>query len=96
MIKPVEASSFQAPIVMAPKKSSDGQAKWMVCCDFRLLNEHTVSDSYPMSNLERQLDVGSAQFFTKIDLVSAFWQIPIAVEDQDKTTFHFEGAVISG
>ena len=44
-----------------------------------------------MPNLERQLDIDKARIFTKIDLASAFWQIPIAVEDQPKTTFHFEG-----
>ena len=90
MIAEVEASEFQAPIVMAPKKSADGQKKWRFCCDFRLLNEHTVSDKYPMPSLERQLDVGKARYFTKMDLASAFWQIPIAPEDQPKTTFSFE------
>jgi hypothetical protein len=91
MIKEVRASAFQAPIVMAPKKSSDGRKKWRFCCDFRLLNEHSVSDKYPMPSLEHQLDIGKARFFTKMDLASAFWQIPIAPEDQIKTTFHFEG-----
>src|SRR5690606_3544975 len=41
MIAEVTASQFQAPIVMAPKKSVDGQKVWRFCCDFRLLNEHT-------------------------------------------------------
>src|SRR5690606_26339886 len=91
MIAEVEASEFQAPIVMAPKKAADGQKKWRFCCDFRLLNEHTVSDKYPMPSLERQLDVGKARYFTKMDLASAFWQIPIAPEDQPETTFSFEG-----
>ena len=91
MISEVSASAFQAPIVMAPKKAADGRKKWRFCCDFRLLNEHTVSDKYPMPGLENQLDIGKAKFFTKMDLASAFWQIPIAPEDQDKTTFHFEG-----
>ena len=91
MIKEIKASEYQAPIVMAPKKSADGKKKWRFCCDFRLLNEHTISDRYPMPSLETQLDVGRAKYFTKLDLASAFWQIPIAREDQHKTTFHFEG-----
>ena len=91
MISEVTASAFQAPIVMAPKKAADGGKSWRFCCDFRLLNEHTVSDKYPMPSLEQQLDIGKAKFFTKMDLASAFWQIPIAPEDQLKTTFHFEG-----
>ena len=91
MIAEIDASQFLAPIVMAPKKSADGKQVWRFCCDFRLLNEHTVSDKYPMPSLERQLDVGKARYFTKMDLASAFWQIPIAPEDQHKTGFHFEG-----
>ena len=91
MIAEIDASQFLAPIVMAPKKSADGKQVWRFCCDFRLLNEHTVSDKYPMPSLERQLDVGKARYFTKMDLASAFWQIPIAPEDQHKTAFHFEG-----
>ena len=91
MIAEIDASQFLAPIVMAPKKAADGKQAWRLCCDFRLLNEHTVSDKYPMPSLERQLDVGKARYFTKMDLASAFWQIPIAPEDQHKTTFHFEG-----
>ena len=91
MIKEVKTSHFQAPVVMAKKKSSDGKPKWRFCVDFRLLNEHTVPDVYPMPNLERQLDIGKANFFTKLDLSSAFWQIPLAERDQLKTTFHFEG-----
>ena len=44
MIAEIDASQFLAPIVMAPKKSADGKQVWRFCCDFRLLNEHTVSD----------------------------------------------------
>ena len=72
MIAEIKASQFQAPIVMAPKTSADGKQAWRFCCDFRLLNEHTVSDKYPMPSLERQLDVGKAKYFTKMDLASAF------------------------
>jgi hypothetical protein len=52
MIKEVKASHFQAPVVMAKTKSTDGTPKWRFCVDFRLLNEHTVPDVYPMPNLE--------------------------------------------
>jgi hypothetical protein len=91
MIREVHASHFQAPVVMAKKRSADGKPEWRFCVDFRLLNEHTVPDVYPMPNLERQLDIGNAKLFTKLDLSSAFWQIPLCKRDQLKTTFHFEG-----
>ena len=44
-----------------------------------------------MPNLERQLDIGHATLFTKLDLASAFCQVAIDPKDQLKTTFHFEG-----
>ena len=91
MIQEVKSSAYQAPIVMAPKKSTDGKVKFRFCVDFRLLNQHTIGDSYPMPHLERQLDIGKARYFTKLDLASAFWQVQIAPEDRRKTVFHFEG-----
>ena len=76
---------------MAPKRSEDGKKKWRFCTDFRLLNEHTIGDSFPMPSLEKQLNIGKAKFFSKIDLASAFWQIQIAPQDRHKATFSFEG-----
>ena len=96
MIAEIDASEFLAPIVMAPKKSADGKQVWRFCCDFRLLNEHTVSDKYPMPSLERQLDVGKARYFTKMDLASAFWQIPIALEDNTRLPSTLREGVTSG
>ena len=60
MIEEVDQSPFQAPIVMVKKKSPEGQIKWRMCIDYRLLNEHTVRDAYPMPALERYLNVGKA------------------------------------
>jgi hypothetical protein len=73
MIKPVDSSPFEAPIVMVKKKDASGEkAKWRMCIDYRMLNEHTIRDAYPMPSTERLLDVGKAKFFTKMDLASAF------------------------
>jgi hypothetical protein len=44
-----------------------------------------------MPNLERQLDIGKAKFFTKPDLSSALCQIPQCKRDRLKNTYHFEG-----
>ncbi|BHF60491.1 hypothetical protein SprV_0100345600 [Sparganum proliferum] len=59
---------------------------WCPCCDYRTLNNITVSDRYPVQPLQ---DFAGALFgksvFSKIDLVRAFHQVPIAPEDISKT-----------
>jgi len=91
LIEKIDFAQFQAPLVMIKKKSKEGKTKWRLCVDFRMLNKHTIRDAYPMPNIEHQLDVGRAKFFTKIDLASAFWQIPIWPDHKIRTTFSFEG-----
>ena len=92
MIKEVTQSPYLAPLVIVKKKDASGaKTKIRMCVDYRLLNEHTIPDSYPMPALERLLDVGRAKWFTKMDLSSAFWQVPLSDEDSLKTAFHFLG-----
>ena len=62
-----------------------------MCIEYRLLNEHTISDAYPMPSMERFLNVGKARLFTTMDLSSAFWQATLSEEDSLKTDFSFEG-----
>ena len=92
MIREVHGSPYEAPIVMVKKKDATGEkTKWRMCVDYRLLNEHTVGDAYLMPNMERFLDVGRARYFTKMDLSSALWQVPLSEEDSMKTCLSFEG-----
>lgn len=44
-----------------------------------------------MPTVETALRVGNAGIFAKIDLQSAFWQIPILPEHQLRTAFTFRG-----
>ncbi|BHF66543.1 hypothetical protein SprV_0200956400 [Sparganum proliferum] len=59
---------------------------WRPCGDYRALNNVTVPDHYPVPHLQ---DFSSILFdksmFSKIDLVCAFHQIPIALADVLKT-----------
>jgi hypothetical protein len=65
-------------------KKKDGSAR--LCVDFRPLNKLTTKDSYPLPRISDILDrVGNAQFYTLLDLHSAYHQIPVAVEDREKT-----------
>jgi hypothetical protein len=60
--------------------------------DFRVLNEHTVKDSYPLPRIDRTLEaLSGAQWFCTMDLASGFWQIPLKAENMEKTVFATTG-----
>lgn len=75
---------WASPVILAPNK--DGTLRF--CVDFRRLNEKTNPDSYPLPRMDDCLDsIGDAQIFTTLDCNSGYWQIPIAGEDRDKSSF---------
>ena len=85
-LKVIEPASTEwaSPIVLAPKP--DGS--WRFCVDYRRLNDITVKDSYPLPRMDECLDsLGEAKYFTTLDANNGYWQIPVAEEDRDKTTF---------
>ena len=56
--------------------------------DFRKLNEKTISDSYPLPNINDILDsLGSAKYFSVIDLATGFHYIKIDRKNSHKTAF---------
>lgn len=75
-------SQFAAPVVLILKKNG----KWRFCADYRKLNDITVKDAYPLPRIDDSLDALRANsYFTKLDLVSGFWQIQLSPEAREKT-----------
>ncbi len=80
------SSPFAAPILFVGKKDSD---ELRMCVDYRRLNKITIKDSYPIPRIDQLIDVlHGAEKFTKLDLASAYNQIPVDPEDIDKTAFN--------
>jgi hypothetical protein len=77
------------PILVVPKKmDASGKRKWMICVDFKKLNEITLGDSFPLPNIQDILDkLGRARYFSALDCASGYWQVPLAEEDRAKTAF---------
>ena len=89
IIKPVITTKYVCAPTMPAKK--DAQGNWTdrrFCIDYRPLNQHTLTDKYGLplpDDLFQQ--IGDSVIFSKLDLRAGFHQIPIAQEDQEKTTF---------
>lgn len=82
-------SPWSAPLWVVPKKlDASGEIKWRVVIDYRKLNNVTVGDAYNLPNITEILDqLGHSIYFTILDLVSGFHQIPMKKEDIPKTAF---------
>ena len=78
-------SPYAAPAILVKKK--DGSYRFVV--DYKKLNLITIKDSSPLPNMEdtiRKLGQGYS-YFSKLDLKSGFYQIPIHDGDKEKTAF---------
>ncbi|CAF4145928.1 unnamed protein product [Rotaria sp. Silwood2] len=78
-------SPYAAPALLVAKH--DGS--WRMVVDYKKLNNITIKDNHPLPNMEQAIQVlgGGYNFFSKLDMKSGFWQIPIKQEDKYKTAF---------
>ena len=61
---------------------------WRVCIDYRRLNEVTRKDHFPLPFIDQLLErVSGYPYYFFLDGYSGYFQIEIAPEDQEKTTF---------
>lgn len=89
-------SPWSSPALL--RKKPDGSFRFLV--DFRRLNKITKKDAYPQPSAEELIyRLSGHSFFTKLDLKSGYFQIPIAEADKEKTAFvtpdgHYEFNVL--
>ena len=102
ILYPISDSTWVSPTQVVPKKSrvttmhnEKGEEMptclttgWRVCIDFRRLNEVTRKDHFPLPFMDQLLErISSHPFYCFLDGYSGYFQIEIAAEDQEKTTF---------
>jgi len=75
-------SPWASPLHMVPKP--DGS--WRPCGDYRRLNLATTHDKYPLpSILDLSAKLHGCKFFSCIDLIKGYHQVPMASADISKT-----------
>ena len=102
IIYPISDSTWVSPTQVVPKKSGVTTIKnekgeelstrlttsWRVCIDYRRLNEVTQKDHFPLPFIDQLLQrVSGHPYYCFLDGYSGYFQIEIAPEDQEKTTF---------
>ncbi len=78
------SSPWMAPAVFVPKKSGDLR----ICVDYRELNKKTTKDAYPLPLPDEIQDrLSGSTIFSKLDLQSGPWQLPVSPNDQETMAF---------
>lgn len=89
-------SPWGAPMFLVDKP--DGGKRMVI--DYRSLNAATVRNRYPLPRVDELFDqLQGAQYFSKIDLRTGYWQIRMAADAVEKTAFtsrhgHYEWLVL--
>lgn len=79
-------SPFAAPVTLAFKREENKKSR--LCIDFRDLNKIVVPQAQPFPLIEDlMLKTRNCTFFSTLDINSAFWSIPLRIEDRKKTGF---------
>lgn len=79
-------SPFAAPVTLAFKRDEGKRSR--LCIDFRDLNKIIIPQSQPFPLIEDlMVKTRGCIYFTTLDINSAFWSIPLRIEDRSKTAF---------
>jgi len=59
-----------------------------LCLDYRKLNSVTIQGVYPLPRIVESPDaLAGSKFFSTLDLLSRYWQVPLSPDAQDKAAF---------
>nr|GEV61615.1 reverse transcriptase domain-containing protein [Tanacetum cinerariifolium] len=101
LIYPISDSPWVSPVHCVPKKgwftvveNEDNEliltrlvTGWRVYIDYRKLNEATLKDHFPLPFMDQMLErLAGNQYYCFLDGFSGYFQIPIDMKDQEKTT----------
>ncbi|GJY02183.1 putative nucleotidyltransferase, ribonuclease H [Tanacetum coccineum] len=104
LIYAISDSPWVSPIHVVPKKggitviaNKDNEliptrtvTGWRVCIDYRKLNDATRKDHFPLHFIDQMLErLSGNEYYCFLDGFSGYFQIPLAPEDQEKTTFTY-------
>ena len=83
-------SAYSSPVFLVGKK--DGDQRLVV--DFRKLNDQTLDETFPLPDIDRQLEkLSGCKYFIVLDLMNGFLQVPLKEEACHKTAFVTEDGV---
>jgi hypothetical protein len=102
IIYPISDSKWVSPIHVVPKRAGvtvvqnkEGelvptrvQSRWRVCIDYRKLNTATRKDHFPLPFIDQMVErLAGHEYYYFLDGYSGYNQVPVDLEDQEKTTF---------
>jgi len=76
--------AWSSPVILV--KKNDGS--WRFCADYHRLNSVTIQDAYPLRQINESLNaLGGSKYFSTLNLLSGYWQVPFSPDAQDKAAF---------
>ena len=86
LLEPI-SSPWAAPVLLVRKASG----KWRLVCDYRKLNAVTISNQYPLPDIDGLIDtMADSKVFSTADLFTGFHQIPCDEETKKKVAITTE------
>ncbi|GKV49566.1 hypothetical protein SLEP1_g56308 [Rubroshorea leprosula] len=78
---------FGGERLQAVKEEANG--KWRMCIDYTNLNHTCPKDCYPMPSIDKLVEAASGnERLSLLDAYSGYHQVPMAPEDEEKTSFY--------